>query len=49
MILSADERRQKIVTEIDTIGCEAGCDLIETLTFITEYPTAIRGDFDPAF
>ena len=24
-------------------------DLLETLTFITEYPTAIRGDFDPAY
>ena len=24
-------------------------DLLETLTYITEYPTAIRGDFDPAY
>ena len=24
-------------------------DLLETLTFITEFPTAISGDFDPAY
>jgi glycyl-tRNA synthetase beta chain len=49
VILSADERRQKIVTEISQLGAKLDADLIETLTFITEYPTAIRGDFDPAF
>ncbi len=49
VILSADERRQKIVTEITQLGAKLDADLIETLTFITEYPTAIRGDFDPAF
>jgi glycyl-tRNA synthetase beta chain len=49
VILSADERRQKIVTEITHLGAKLDADLIETLTFITEYPTAIRGDFDPAF
>jgi glycyl-tRNA synthetase beta chain len=49
VILSADERRQKIVTEISQLGARLDADLIETLTFITEYPTAIRGDFDPAF
>ena len=49
VILSADERRQKIVTEITQLGAKPDADLVETLTFITEYPTAIRGDFDPAF
>jgi glycyl-tRNA synthetase beta chain len=49
VILSADERRHKIVTEITQLGAKLDGDLIETLTFITEYPTAIRGDFDPAF
>ncbi len=49
VILSADERRQKIVTEITQLGAKLDGDLIETLTFITEYPTAIRGDFDPAY
>jgi len=49
VILSADERRRKIVTEITQLGAKLDADLIETLTFITEYPTAIRGDFDPAY
>jgi glycyl-tRNA synthetase beta chain len=49
VILSADERRQKIVTEITQLHAKPDNDLVETLTFITEYPTAIRGDFDPAF
>ena len=49
VILSADERRQKIVKEITQLGAKSDADLVETLTFITEYPTAIRGDFDPAF
>ena len=49
VILSADERRQKIVTEIVQLDAKRDADLVETLTFITENPTAIRGDFDPAF
>ena len=49
VILSADERRHKIVTEIAQLGAKPDDSLVETLTFITEYPTAIRGDFDPAF
>ncbi len=49
VILSADERRQKIVGEITQLGAKPDADLVETLTFITEYPTGIRGDFDAAF
>lgn len=49
VILSSDERRKKIVKEIAALGAKHDDDLIETLTFITEYPTAIRGDFDPAY
>jgi len=49
VILSADERRRKIVAEISELGAKADADLVETLTFITEYPTAIRGDFDAAY
>ena len=49
VILSADERRQKIDTEVTQLGAKPDADLVETLTFITEYPTAIRGDFDPAY
>jgi len=49
VILSAHERRHKIETEASNLGAKIDADLLETLTFITEYPTAIRGDFDPAY
>ena len=49
VILSAHERRHKIEAEASKLGAKIDTDLLETLTFITEYPTAIRGDFDPAY
>jgi len=49
VILSSVERRKKIETESAALGAKPDPDLLETLTFITEYPTAIRGDFDPSF
>lgn len=49
VILSSDERRKKIVQEATALGAKHDDDLVETLTFITEYPTAIRGNFDPAY
>jgi glycyl-tRNA synthetase beta chain len=49
VILSAAERRQKILSEIAQLGAKPDANLVETLTFITEFPTAIRGDFDPVF
>ena len=49
VILSSEERRQKIVKEVAALGAKHDDDLVETLTYITEYPTAIRGDFDPAY
>ncbi len=49
VILSSDERRSKIQKEIDALGAKPDAGLLETLTYITEYPTAIRGDFDPAY
>ena len=49
VILSSHERRHKIETEASALGAKIDADLLETLTFITEYPTAIRGEFDPAF
>ena len=49
VILSSEERRVKIQKEIDALGAKPDADLLETLTFITEYPTAIKGDFDAAF
>jgi glycyl-tRNA synthetase beta chain len=49
VILSAHERRHKIETEAAKLNAKIDADLLETLTFITEYPTAIRGDFDPSY
>jgi glycyl-tRNA synthetase beta chain len=49
VILSSDERRKKIETESAALGAKPDADLLETLTFVTEFPTAIRGDFDPSF
>jgi glycyl-tRNA synthetase beta chain len=49
VILSSSERRKKIETEAAALGAKPDADLLETLTFVTEYPTAIRGDFDPSF
>jgi glycyl-tRNA synthetase beta chain len=49
VILSSMERRERIVAQASACGAKIDADLLETLTFITEYPTAIRGDFDPAY
>jgi glycyl-tRNA synthetase beta chain len=51
VILRADERRSKIEREIAALGVEVRPDpaLLETLTYLTEYPTAILGDFDPQY
>ena len=48
-ILSAAERRNKIETEAKALGATLDPELVETLTYITEYPAAIKGDFDPAY
>jgi glycyl-tRNA synthetase beta chain len=49
VILSSHERRHKIEKEASALGAKIDRDLLETLTFITEYPTAIRGEFDPKY
>ena len=49
VILSAEERQKKIEKEARALGAKLDPELVETLTYITEYPTAIRGDFDPAY
>jgi glycyl-tRNA synthetase beta chain len=51
VILSADERRAKIEREIAAMPVKVHPDpaLLETLTYLTEYPTAILGDFDPKY
>ena len=55
VILSADERRAKIVEETANLlkGTQfrqkPDPELLETLVFITEYPTPILGSFDPEY
>jgi glycyl-tRNA synthetase beta chain len=49
VILSAHDRRHKIEMEASALGAKLDRDLVETLTYITEFPTAIKGDFDPAY
>ncbi|MCU1336281.1 MAG: Glycine--tRNA ligase [Bryobacterales bacterium] len=49
VILAAHERRHKIEKEAAALGAKLDRDLVETLTYITEFPTAIKGDFDPAY
>ena len=49
VILSAEERREKIRTEATALGATVDDDLLETLTYLTEFPAAIKGDFDPSY
>jgi len=49
VVLGASERRNKIENEARALGATLDPDLVETLTYITEYPAAIKGDFDPAY
>jgi glycyl-tRNA synthetase beta chain len=55
VIVHAEERRARITAEIDAFATSLNLRvksdpaLLETLTFITEYPTAILGSFDPQY
>jgi len=49
VILSAEQRREKIRRELAGIPVKADPTLLETLVYITEYPTPITGNFDPQF
>jgi glycyl-tRNA synthetase beta chain len=49
VILSAEERRQKITREMVAMRTKPDSVLLETLVYITEYPTPITGSFDPQF
>jgi glycyl-tRNA synthetase beta chain len=51
VILNAAQRRQKIENEIAALGIRLKPDpaLLETLVYLTEYPTPILGEFDPTF
>jgi glycyl-tRNA synthetase beta chain len=48
VILSADERRKKIEAGLPA-GCKSDPALLDTLVYLTEYPTPIAGEFDPQF
>jgi glycyl-tRNA synthetase beta chain len=49
VILSADERREKIRGGFAGIHIKPDDALLETLVYLTEYPTPITGEFDPQF
>jgi glycyl-tRNA synthetase beta chain len=49
VILSSSERRKKIEAEAIALGAKIDPELRETLTFITECPSVIRGDFHPDY
>lgn len=55
VIVSAARRREKIATETAALAAgkglrvKADAKLLETLTYITEYPTAILGSFDASY
>jgi len=49
VILSADERREKIESGISAWRAKPDPDLLHTLTYITEFPTPILGTFDRSY
>jgi len=49
VILSAEERRQKLTSEMAGVRVKPDPALLETLVYITEYPTPITGSFDTQF
>jgi glycyl-tRNA synthetase beta chain len=48
VLLSASERRARILAGLDN-GVQIDENLVNTLVYLTEMPTPIRGSFDPAF
>jgi len=49
VIISATERRRKIEDEVRAFNIKPDPALLETLVYLTEFPTAIQGSFDPEF
>ena len=48
VILSADERRTKILSELPK-DARPDASLLETLVYLTELPTVVRGEYEPSF
>jgi glycyl-tRNA synthetase beta chain len=49
VILSAQERRDRISRDLKALNAKPDAALLETLVYLTEYPTAISGGFDAEF
>jgi len=49
VILSAQERHDRIAGQLDPARVKPDPELIRKLSYLTEYPTAITGSFDPEF
>jgi glycyl-tRNA synthetase beta chain len=49
VILSAAERREKITRELEGVRVKPDAALLDTLVYLTEYPTPITGTFDKQF
>ena len=49
VILSAEERRNKIVNEMAGVRFKPDAALLDTLVYLTEYPAPITGSFDAQF
>jgi glycyl-tRNA synthetase beta chain len=49
VILAAEERRKRISEGMASIRVKPDPALVETLVYLTEYPTPIAGGFDPRF
>ncbi len=49
VILSAEERRNKISSELAGVRVKPDAALLDTLVYLTEYPAPIVGSFDPQF
>jgi glycyl-tRNA synthetase beta chain len=49
VILSAEERRNRIAAGMAGVRVKPDNALLETLVYLTEYPTPITGGFDPQF
>ena len=49
VILSAQERHDRIAGQLDPGRVKADPELVRKLSYLTEYPTTITGSFDPEF
>jgi glycyl-tRNA synthetase beta chain len=49
VILSAEERRNRITSQLSGVRVKSDPALLETLVYITELPTPITGSFDPQY